>query len=177
MNKTTNKVKKVPRFSVLDIVIVLLVVVAIVGVYFRYNIIDIVTNAMDIKEYTVSYTIENIRAETPKKYVNIGDKMYFADSGDEFGTLIAASENVVALSSDIASETFVTADGKVVTSPYPMDKRVMATGRLNCEGKYSSDGRFLVNGLTHITMGQYVDVKTEMVTVTIRIDNIALVAE
>ncbi len=177
MSKNTNKVKKVPRFSALDVVIILLVIVAVVGIYFRYNIVDMITNAKDLKQYTVAYTIENVRSSTPD-YLNVDDEVYFASNGEKLGTLIFASDNKVVVKSDYASETLRKPDGEIIEVFYPdMDTRVKATGSLNCEGRYSSEGRFLVNGSTHIAMGQYVDVKTEYVTVTIRIDNITLVSE
>ncbi len=172
MKKTTDNVKRVPRFGVLDLVIILLVIIAVIGIYFRYNIIDMINNAKDLKEYTVSYTIENVRYTTPN-FINVGDKVYFSSDGEQFGTLVTASENMTALDTTLPSEKFTTTSGEIVEVFYPNNEtRVMAMGRLNCEGRYSSEGGFLVNGTTHIAMGQYVDVKTEYVTVTIRIDDI-----
>ena len=177
MKNTTENVKKVPKFGVLDIVIILLVIISVLGIYFRYNIIDVINNARDIKEYNVSYTIDNVRYTTPN-FINVGDKVYFSDDGEKFGTLTTAENMMSALAIELPFEYFTTTQGEIVKGYYPdTDYRVMAKGRLSCNGRYSDDGSFLVNGTTHIAMGQYIDVKTEYVTVTIRVDKIALVSE
>ena len=82
MNNSMDKVKntKAPKFGVLDAVIILLVIVIIVSVYFRYSIVQWITNSTDLEEYVISYTIEDVRYTTPN-FINIGDKVYFASSG------------------------------------------------------------------------------------------------
>jgi hypothetical protein len=173
-NKKEKSIRKSPRFGVLDAVIILLVILAVVGVYFRYNILNIISNMRDLKEYTVTYSIENIRYTTPN-FISVGDDIYFADDNEKFGTLIAASENMGALSITPASEYFTDANGNVKEVLYPNNQsRVDAQGRLDCTGRYAEDGAFLVNGSTYVAAGQYINVKTEAVTVTIRIEEIAL---
>ncbi|MBE6576641.1 MAG: DUF4330 family protein [Ruminococcaceae bacterium] len=175
MKNTTDNVKKVPRFGILDFVIILLVIIAVLGVFFRTNIINMINNTKDLQKYTVSYTIENVRYTTPN-FISVEDKVYFASNGEQFGTIINASENMSALDTTLPSENFTTATGEIVEVFYPNNEtRVKAMGRLECDGRYSSDGSFLVNGKEHIAMGQYIDVKTEYVTVTIRIDEITVV--
>ncbi len=166
--------KKSPRFGVLDAVIILLIIVAVVGVYFRYNILELVNGTKNLEDYTVSYSIENIRYTTPN-YINTGDEVYFAEDGEHFGTLINASENMGALSITPASEYFTTSNASVVEVFYPdSQSRVDAKGRLTCHGTYSDDGGFLVNGSVFIASGQKINVKTENVTVTIQIDEISI---
>ena len=135
MKNTAENVKKVPRFGVLDMVIILLVIISVVGIYFRYNIIDVINNARDIKEYTVSYTIDNVRYTTPN-FIKVGDEVYFNSNGEKLGTLITASENMSALSTTLPTEYFTTPNGEIVELPYPKDTRVKAEGRLSCNGRY-----------------------------------------
>ena len=59
-----NKVKKdklerknSPHFNVLDALIILLVILIIVGIYFRYNIIDFLKDSQNKEEYAISYTV------------------------------------------------------------------------------------------------------------------------
>ncbi len=173
-DKKQKKERRAPRFGVLDAVIILLVILAVTGVYFRYNIIDFISGAKNLQEYTVEYSIEDIRYSTPD-FIDINDEVYFASNGESFGKLVAVSENAGALSIKPAAEYFTNSKGEIVEVMYPDNQsRVDAQGKLVCSGRYSDDGRFLVNGSTHITSGQYVNVKTEYVTVTIRIENIAL---
>ena len=167
-----DKSLKRPRFGVLDFVIILLIIVAVVGVYFRYNIITFFEDAQHIKEYNVTYSIKNIR-HTTDEYINNGDKFYFVSSGEELG------ENTGILGFTSSSEFFPNSKGELieVVYPYNQDKpdnstRIDVQGRMLCSGRYSNDGEFFVNGSTYIAAGQYIDVRTEYVTVTIRIDSI-----
>lgn len=176
-SKNSARASKAPRFGILDAVIILLAIVIIVGIYFRYSIVEWLSNSSDLKEYTVTYTIDDIRYTTPN-YINIGDKAYFAESGEELGTLINVSENMGALSITPASQFFTDSKGNIVEVFYPnSESRVSAIGKLTCMGRYSEDGSFLVNGSSFIASGQYVAVKTAYATVTIRIDEISITEE
>ena len=175
MKKETDnslKTKNAPKFGVLDAVIILLVIIAVVGVYFRYNIIDLISDNKKLEEYTVTFSVENIRYTTPN-YVNIGDRVYFSSDDELLGSLIAYSENMGALSITPASEYFTNSAGEVFEVFYPNNEsRINATGKLSCEGRYTQEGGLLINGSTYLSAGQTVQVYTEYVTVTIRIDNI-----
>lgn len=163
-----------PRFGILDIVIILLIIVAVVGVYFRYNILDWISSTQNISDYTVIYTVEDIRHTTPN-YMKIDDEVYFASSGEQFGVLTSATENSTEALAGIipASEYFTKTDGTIVEVKYPdTQTRVNAEGRLICQGRYSEESGFLVNGSTYIAPGQKIDVRTELVSITIRIEEI-----
>ena len=163
-----------PRFGILDVVIILLIIVAVVGVYFRYNILDWISSTRNISDYTVSYTVEDIRHTTPN-YMRIDDEVYFASSGERLGVLTNATENGTEALAGIvpASKYFTKADGAIVEVKYPdTQTRVDAEGRLICSGRYSEDSGFLVNGSTYIAPGQKIDVRTELVSITIRIEEI-----
>ena len=76
------KTRRTPRFGVLDFVIILLIIVAVVGIYFRYSIIDLISNSQDLSEYTISFSVDNIRYTTPN-FVNVDDEVYFESSGEK----------------------------------------------------------------------------------------------
>ena len=167
------KVKKLPKIKVLDVVIVLLVLLAIVGVYFRYNSLSFFENSASKKQYEISFSIENIRYTTPD-HVFVGDRVYLSESGEMLGTLLAASTDMknIALKCTAASEYFMNEKGNMVEVNYPSESRVRAEGKMLCEGVYSSDGSFLVNGTTYLAAGKSLSVQTERVTVTIEIRDI-----
>ena len=75
------KEKRSPRFGVLDAVIILLVVCLIVGIYFRSNILGWISNQRNVRDYTVTFAVDNIRYTTPN-YINVGDKVVFASNGE-----------------------------------------------------------------------------------------------
>ena len=51
--KSTERVKLVPKFKILDAVIILLIITSVLGIYFRYNVMDTLKQQKDIKEYVV----------------------------------------------------------------------------------------------------------------------------
>ena len=164
-NKKTGKI----HFNVIDAVIIILVVASVLGIYFRYNVEDIFSKSKETCDYTVSFAVNDIRYTTPN-YISVGDKVYFADTGNPFGELISESENKGALNIKPASKFFTDTSGKVVEAFYPNDEsRVNAKGRLVCKGIYTDDGGFCVGGTRYIAPGQTVEVQTEYVTLLIRI--------
>ena len=164
---------KKAKFGILDIVIILLIVTCVVGIYFRYNILDLLNNEKNMKEYTISYSIEDIRYSTPD-FVRVNDTVYFADDETALGTILEASQgSALALSVRPAEKTFLTDEGTMERVSYPNNEsRVDAKGRLLCKGTYSDDGGFLVNGSRFLSAGQSVTVYTELVTVTVTITDI-----
>ncbi|MBE6545872.1 MAG: hypothetical protein E7668_00340 [Ruminococcaceae bacterium] len=174
--KNGEKKRSSHRFKALDAVIILLVLTAVVGVYFRYNIFDLFSKNKDMQDYYVSFSIEDVRYTTPN-YINIGDRVYYSD-GEELGVLVAESEDMsnLALSVTPASELFLNDDGTMEEVFYPNNEsRVNAKGRMQCRGTYTAEGGFLVNGSNYLSSGQSLSVHTETVTVTIEIQNIEAV--
>ena len=167
--------KKRSRFGFLDIAIILLIIITILGTYFRFNLVDTITQTAISKNYAVSFSVKNIRYTTPN-YINVNDKIYLASSGEQLGTIIEESDEMsnIALSVTPSSEVFIE-NGKYIEVYYPNgESRVDANGRFLCQGAYTDDRGLLINGATHITAGQSIEVRTELVTLTINITNIEL---
>lgn len=173
--ENNNKEKALPRFGVLDAVIILLVIAAVCGIYFRYNIMDMIAAKRNIKDYTIEFLIDNINASTTH-FIEENDEFRFASSNESLGVLIKdpASMSDSVLSVTPASEIF-NRDGQIVEVFYPEDTRVDAIGRIKCSGTYSDNGIFLVNGSISLSSGEVVAVHTDEVTVSIRILNITAV--
>lgn len=167
--KTVKSKQNRPRFNALDAFIIILIIVAVVGVYFRYSILDFLRSDMTTEQYVISYSIDDVRYTTPN-YMQVGDEVYFASNGKLFGTLLRESENQGVLSIMPASKEFVDSKGDVKNVFYPnSESRVTAKGRLLCEGNYDSNGGFFVDKNTYIAAGQVINVKTDMVSVSMRI--------
>lgn len=178
-NNETKEMKRTPKFGFLDAVIILLIITAVVGIYFRSEILDLLKNDRDVQKYTVSFSIQDIRYST-SDYIQVDDTVYFSDDGTQLGTIMEETPgNAEALSCVPAVKVFHIENGteepKLVRVSYPNNEsRVDATGRLLCIGSYSEDGGFLVNGNRYLSAGQTIDVQTELVTVSITITNIQL---
>lgn len=173
-NKENNiKEKALPRFGVLDAVIILLVIAAVCGIYFRYSIMDMIAAKRNIKDYTIEFSIDNINSSTTR-FIEENDEFRFASSNERIGTLIkdpdSMSDSVLRVTP--ASEIF-NRDGQIAEVFYPEDTRVDANGIIKCRGTYSDNGIFLVNGSVSLSSGEVVAVHTDEVTVSIRILSIA----
>ncbi len=162
----------VPHFNVIDAMIVMLVIAAVLGMFFRYNIIDFLTADKNDERYVVSFSIEDIKYTTPN-YISVGDKVYFKSTGDIMGTLISESENQGALNITPAIKHFTDSKGNIQAIFYPNEEsRVDAKGRLVCLGNYTEGSGFCIDGNVYIASGQYVEVYTELVSFSLKITSI-----
>lgn len=161
------------KFKALDVVILVLILMAVVGVYFRYNILDTLTGSKNLKDYVISFDINNVQYKT-EDYINIGDKVYY-NNGKELGTLIEADQNVTQALIVYPTIVEFVPDGATIAEElsYPENTRIDAKGRMKCRGSYSIDSGFLHNGNSSITVGDKISVTTELVSVQITITNIA----
>ena len=172
-NKST---KTLPRFGVLDAVIILLVIAAVCGIYFRYNIMDMISARRNIKEYNIEIAIDNINHSTIK-FIQENDEARFASNNERLGIFIKPNDdgngvtNNEILPTKPAFELF-NRDGHIVQVEYPKDTRVNAVGIIRCNGSYSDNGIFLVNGSVSLSSGEIVQINTDEVTVSVRILNI-----
>lgn len=173
MNKDNTKA----HFNVIDAVIIVLVISLALGIFFRSYIVEKLWAETQSGDYVISFSIKDIRYSTPS-YMNVGDKVYFGDSGEFFGTLMSESDNMNALNITPASKYFPNSKGNVVEVFYPDgESRVDTKGRIQCVGYYGEDGGFSVDGRHYLAPGQSINVKTELVTVTINIMSIEPLAE
>ena len=162
------------RFKALDVVIIVLILATVVGVYFRYNILDTLTGNKNLKDYIVSFEITDVQYKT-ENYINIGDKVYYGN-GEELGVLIEASDNTKNALISYPTKVGYIPDGESILEEisYPEDTRIDAEGRMKSRGTYSTGSGFLLKGTTPLAVGDNVAVKTNLVSVQITITNIAV---
>lgn len=166
---SSEKVKRLPKFYVLDAVIILLIVAVFLGIYFRYSIFDMLGNTKNQVDVEVSFSIKNIQ-DTTSHYIDIGDIVYIKDGQTEFGTILASDDSSDMPLGNIspASETFIK-DGEIISVNYPSDTRINAEGRILCRGNFAQDGSFMLGGDKYLSAGQKLTVCTENVTVEITV--------
>ena len=173
---TPKKVRNLPKFGILDFVIILLVICVVIGIAFRYNLFNTFASLQKMDEYAVSYSIKNIE-HTTQNYIDNGDIVYFKDSGKAFGTIMEyADAATMPLRVTPSTQTFID-NASTITVTYPPETRIDATGRIKCEGKVSDDGTFLLNGSDYISAGQTYIVCTEKVTLQITIQEIKAIKQ
>ena len=165
------------HFNVIDAVIIILVIAVALGIYSRFNVVETLWAKNETEKYAVSFSVKDIRYTTAT-YVNVGDKVYFADNDELFGAIMSESEdNENALGITPSSKYFTDSEGKVVEVFYPSDTRIDVKGRIECTGYYNGEGGFTVDGRKYLAPGQTVEVRTELVTVTITVTSIDLIEE
>ena len=180
----SSKVKKVktgkanaPHFNVLDAMIIILIIAAVVGIYFRHEIIDLLIDDKNTDEYVVSFSIENVR-HTTQSYIHVGDNVYFKSDGELMGSLMSASENELSLDIAPALAYFTNSSGEIKAVRYPDEQsRIDASGRLLCKGNYDENGGFSIDGDTYIAAGQSIEVYTEKVTFVLKVVSIDIYEE
>ena len=164
------------HFNVIDAVVILLVIAIGLGIFFRARIVDKLWAESKMGDYVISFSIEDIRYSTPT-YMNVGDEVYFAD-GELLGELISESDNVNALNITPAAKYFADNNGNMVEVFYPdSESRVDVKGKIQCQGYYDEDGGFSIDGRHYIAPSQNIDVKTELVSVSINIMSIEPLTE
>ncbi len=175
--KNSEKAKNGFKIKALDVVIILLIITVVVGVYFRYNILDMLTGSKDHKEYIVSFEIKDIQFQTyNENYIQIDDNVYFYDSGELLGTLIGVNDDSQnALRATPTTTSFIPDnETQAVELSYPPETRVDANGRMKCLGTYSAESGFLLKGIDHIAPGDIIAVKTNRLTVNITVTDITV---
>ena len=179
MNQQQNILSRKVRFNLLDAVIVLLVVLCIVGICFRYSIMDSLGLGQEMSEYTVEFSVSGLDSSVPE-FLGEGNALYFADATSA-GVLCGVSDfsGMTPISAGSATlvikpyTTFVDdGNGAVVSAAYPESKLVDAEGAFRCNGAYSDDGRFSVEGNCFIAVGQTVTLYTDTVTLNVTVTDI-----
>ncbi len=158
------------RFNVLDIAIILLVLLALIGVWQRSNLQKLFTVDEMLEEYTVTFEIRKIRSTTIEG-LDPGSELYLVQEEGERIYLGTLSQQ---LSVSAAIEYLPDKDGNSVPAVYPQDSHeyfLDADGVLRCEG-IEHDGSFLLGGQVYLAINQRVSVQTEIADFEIRITGI-----
>lgn len=173
-NKKTDSDKNRVKFRALDAVIIVLILASVIGVYFRYNLMDMIVGRHNLQDYTVSFEIKDIQDATKDKF-ELGNKIYYRGSGELLGELVAATENSDAVVHHTPAIKTVIPDGEneAVEVSYPEGTRIDISARMICKGKFSDGVGFLVDGTEYLAPGQTVSVMTDYVTFDIIITDIS----
>jgi hypothetical protein len=177
-DKDKNTQKRI-RFNILDAIIILLVVLCIVGISFRYSIMRKLGLSEELTNYRISFKLTTVSYTLPG-FLNDGDKLYLID-GTEVGELLGVSEfsNYTSLTAENetlilsqASKYVNNSDGTLVLAYYPEYTYVDANGAFLCRGAYGDKGYFCLAGETYLAVGQKLTLYTDTVTLNMTITGI-----
>ena len=160
-NNGKGEEKVVRRANVLDFLILLVLLVAVVAIGYRYYSKGKPSRSDVMTTTEVSFEIQNAVFTLPS-YVKAGDILYL-DDGTVFGTVVDNSSGDDNSALYVMPATVITTDenGNPVRTTYPDSSRVDAQGKLHCVGVMEEDGTFLLDGVRYITPGSAILVYTE----------------
>ncbi len=163
-NQTKEKRRSERRFNIIDLFIIILVLLCVVGVYFRSRIAEWVGIEKSLEEYSICFEVSEIRY-TSGKYIAAGNEVYIQGSGIYLGTI---EGNCTILPAEMYVEN---SNGDQIAVNYPKDTRVDVSGQISCMGITKSDG-FYLGGTYSLSPGTTVNVYTEMLNFSFTITDI-----
>ena len=165
MSANQKNEKKTPkyRFNVLDAFIILVVVLCVVGIYFRSNIESWIGAEKEFKDYQVTFVVQKIKS-TSGQYLSAGNTVYL-QNGLELG--------IVNSFSSFPAKTHINdSTGASVEVSYPENTYIDISVTVDCRGVKNEDG-FYLNGTYLITPGTVVNGHTEMMDFTFTVTNVS----
>lgn len=157
------------RFNIIDVFIIVLVLLCVLGVYFRGQIAEWIGIEKKVEEYQISFEISEIRY-TSSKYFYTGSKVYLDNGNIVIGTI---EGNCTVL----PAEAYVDGpDGAPILTNYPKDTYVDVMGNIKCMGIEKEEG-FYLNGTYSLAPGSRINVHTEMLNFSMTITEIAKISK
>jgi hypothetical protein len=119
-------IKGKTRFNVLDAIIILMAVLCIVGVIFRYSIMQRLGFSEELSDFRIMFKLSAVSYTLPG-FLADGDKLYFSD-GAEVGELLGVAEYSTYTELTAENATLILSpatkyvndkDGNLVLAAYP----------------------------------------------------------
>ena len=146
------------RFNLVDAALILLVLLAVVGVWQRENLKTLFTTEQVLDEYVVTFEVKKMRSTTGELLKK--GTVFTVESDGERMVLGTLARDVAA---SAATESLRDKNGEEVSVVYPEDEYEYlwdVSGELHCEG-IERDGTFLVGGHLYLARNKRVLVQTE----------------
>ena len=153
------------RFNIIDFFIILVIILCVLGIYFRAQIAEWIGVEKNLEEYNIEFKISGIRYTT-SKYLQSGNAVYF-DGGNILIGTIDGQCTVLPASAYVEGE-----DGVPVKVSYPKDTYIDVRGSIKCSGITKDDG-FYLNGTYSLAPGSEINVRTEMLNFTLLVTEIS----
>ena len=163
-NQIKEKRRSERRFNIIDLFIIILVLLCVIGIYFRSQIAEWIGMEKSLEKYSICFEVSEIRY-TSGKYITAGNEVYIQSSGIYLGTI---EGNCTILPAEMYVEN---ANGDQIAVNYPKDTRVDVSGQITCMGITKADG-FYLGGTYSLSPGSTVNVYTEMLNFSFTITDI-----
>ncbi len=171
MNDNSIKKTKKLRPNIIDLLIVVVVLGAVIGIALRMGIVEKVITSSSVEPARISFLVQDINSDS-YNYFNAGDVFYSDTHKCYFGTLEEKPY-------DLPAEAYIAgADGTLIKSYSPTDpddptksSRIDVRGKILSSGVFSSEG-FLLGGTTYIAPGSKITIESKNITVSITVTDI-----
>lgn len=157
------------KFNAIDAFLILLVIVCIVSVVYRYLTLEEVSVDATLKEYVIHFKVGEVSG-TSLKYFKTGDTFRIRSSGVRLGVLDGIQQHVPAVGA-------YNKNGAKIYYPALEEETIYntsyysAVGYITVKGKMTSEG-FLLNGTTYLTANDELCVTSEHIETVIRVMSI-----
>lgn len=154
------------RFNVIDAIIIILVLLCIASIIYRFDLIDGVAVSDNNEEYRIYFEIEDIRNTSVASLVP-GDTVRNAKTNEKIGAFDEIVQNIPALAT-------YNNDGEEIYFPPENEEnkydetRYYVTGYITVSGRMTENG-FLLNGNTYIAANSELSIATEHIETTIKV--------
>ena len=160
-SKTRDRSKAI-RFTALDLLIVALVIVCVVGVFFRGRISDLIVSVGASDKIEVGFTVRNVDDSLAEMIVE-DDSFYI--SGKYFASVEALN---VTKAYEISSED---GDNDGILDKLPSMNKSNVEGTLIVSGHYTENG-FLTDSNEYLTVGKMLEINAPGYTLNVIITEI-----
>ena len=162
--KNTEVTKSKLRINVVDVIILIAVLAAIVGMVIRFGNTGGLSGSEDLKTYEIYFTVKDIAYTSEDAFV-AGDTVTLVDSGVVLGEFVG-------LESIMPAEFFARdQSGNLIVASYPELTRIDVTGHILSRGIMGENG-YLAEGTTHVAAGVAYSVQSEHMDFVLEITNI-----
>lgn len=162
--------KRKLRPNIIDLLIVVAVIGAVIGIALRAGVVEKVVNNINVEPARITFMVYDINNDS-FDYFNAGDA-FFSDTHGYLGTLEAKPL-------EMAAEAYIAGiDGTLIKTQSPGDLydptkngRIDVKGSILASGFFSEDG-FLLGGTNYIAPGSKVKMNSKNISVTATVINI-----
>ena len=174
MEAPKSKKRSNARFNIMDFLIVLIILLCAFSIIARYTtVLDKIGISENLETYEMSFTVSNLRHTTPN-FFRIDDAVYMQDEEHTYvGRLLSREVGSTDALTITLSSKYVQSENGFISAYFADNSFVDVSGRILCEGNMSRDGYFLLGGNTYLSVGQRLEVCTDLVSFELVITDIS----
>ncbi len=153
-----NSVKKL-RFNVIDIILVLVIILAVGGIFIRSGIGEKISVSSQSEEVEIRFLALNVDHAAGDFFIE-GDTAYLNSTGKEIGNI--SSEKTI-----VPAEKLITlADGTIIKTESHDARKIDVRGGILASGVFTEDGSFMLDGNTCLVPGMTLSFHTDNLIVS-----------